>query len=61
MLLGRKVVPKVESRDTSPLGVASLGGWGGGEVTQSPTCITAPSSLQDTRGLGCSLVSHMGM
>lgn len=29
MLLGPKVVPKVESRDTSPLGVASLGGKGG--------------------------------
>lgn len=29
MILGPKVVPKVESRDASPLGVASLGGKGG--------------------------------
>ena len=29
MILGAKVVPKVESRDASPLGVASLGGKGG--------------------------------
>ena len=56
MILGPKVVPKVESRHFTTRS-GKLEGEGG----QLHRALPAPSSLQDTCGLGCSLVSHVGM